>query len=591
MEASVCTVIFFRAFDLAEFFKPKEGDPCIHFLEQRTSRLSRGLFGYEGAVKNPPITPICDNQVMGNTNNWQYLSQNKEEEERAYAAGWVRGTLLDRFFAPIFKYQPQSVFGIIPLVEEPQNVCQVYQTQWIDSNSRIHSCLSEANLTLSISPYGIASVRLELNVSVGRTATQVGNRPEFHAVQQAVTPLFYSKPAREALEKLYSGAVGFPNFLNFLALCAIWQFLKELESKKETCKDLGEWFGDVGTLKVFDKLWERCTKRPFPLRQEAAYFYFEDSSYDQESNPSFPDRNHIEGICQLGLLVAPDQTATAGTGQALFANEVKDKFGEKDLCVTDNGCAFVLGGSLIVAVRDEKYQLQGSEATERNYWRWMFRLLCCIRECFILCDIGSRDIRKLREGYEVARAKCFKNGDLASDEQEKDFGKEGRRLLDELAQVASLLFMVEEGTHTVVASRVPFVQEKLRAFVEHLGLPDLLENVNKRRQRLEERIHNEMGRLLQGVMDRVSGQSLYATRVSLGVAIAALLVAGVTLFDTYYSGKEHDKLEKNLIGAVEKLPENIGQGDVGTYGKRAAEALESIRDAKSPPLPICCPQR
>ena len=589
MGASVCNLIFFRAFDLAEFFEPKEEDPCIHFLEQRTSKLSRGLFGYAGVVRG--CTPICDDAVMGNSGTWKFLRDEKKNEERANADGWVRGTLLDRFFAPIFRYQAQSVFGIIPLAEEPKNVCQVYQTQWIDSKSRIHSCLSKANLTLSISPYGIASVRLELNVPVDLTATQVGYRPEFRAVQQAVTPLFYSKPARDALEKLHSGAVGFPNWLNFLALCAIWQFLKELESKKETSKDLGEWFGDAGTLKVFDKLWERCTKRPFPLRQEAAYFYFEDRSYNQESNPSFPDRNDIEGICQLGLLVAPDQKTTTGTGQALFAKEVKDKFGEKDLCVTDNGCAFVLGGSLIAAVKNEEYLLQGSEATEREYWRWMFRLLCCIRECFILCDIGSRDIRKLREHYEVARAKCFKDGKLASHRQEKEFGEEGRGLLDELAQVASLLFAVEEGTHTVVASRVPFVQEKLRTFVEHLGLPDLLENVNKRRQRLEERIHNEMGRLLQGTMDRVSRRSLVVTIVSLVVAVLSFLVAFLTLEWTWYSGKEHDKLESKLIGAIQTLPENFDKSHLGSYGKRSAEALEEIKSKNSPPLQICCSLR
>jgi len=363
MGASVCNLIFFRVFDLAEFFEPKEGDPYIHFLKHRTSRSSRGLFGYEGAVRG--CTPICADKIMGSTNTWKFDPVEKKNEERANADGWVRGTLLDRFFAPIFKYQGQSVFSIIPLAEEPKNVCQVYQNQWIDSDSRIHSSLSNANLTLSLAPYGIASVRLEVGIPVDLTATGSEYGPEFRAVQNAVTPLFYSKDAEAGLNK-HSSQVSFPNWLNFIALCAIWQFLKELESKKKTSKDLGEWFGDAGTLKAFDQLWERCTKRPFPLRQEATYFYFEDRSYDQENNPSFPELNDIEGICQLGLLVAPDQTAVAGTGQALFAEEFKDKFGKKDLCVTDNGCAFVLGGSLIVAVKGEKYLLQGSEPTERG---------------------------------------------------------------------------------------------------------------------------------------------------------------------------------------------------------------------------------
>lgn len=594
-------VIFFRVFDLAEFFEQARAASSIHFLEQRTSRSSRDLFGYK-ETKEPPedrIIPICDDQVMGNTSNWKFLSDEKTNEDQAYAAGWVRGTLLDRFFAPIYQYDgKKKVFDIIPDDSDCKRECDIYRDTWIPSTAPIRSLLDSAVLTLSLSPYGIASVRLKFDISVDLAAAGAGFGPEFRAVQQAVTPLFYSEDAKADLAEVCSGAADFPNWLNFIALCAIWKFLKELEEKKTKNSKLNEWFKDqgahaVGSRKPFKALWDGCTKRPFPLRHEAAYYYFENAGYDPTSNPSFPDRNDLEGICQLGLLVAPDAASLAGTEQALFATEVKQSLAKKNLCVTDNGCAFLLGNSLIVAVRGETYRLQGSELKEQGYWLWMFRLLCCMRECFILCDIGSRDVRKLRERYERARAACFFNGGEATAEQAKTFEEASRSLLDKLAQVASLLFTVEEGAHTVVASRVPFVQEKLRTFVEHLGLPDLLENVNKRRQRLEERIHNEMGRLSQGRMEKLADSSQNVAKWSRVIAIVAVVIPiGMTMCYEEKRAKsesEHASQEDALLRAIGDRPSQWSIDVLTTDGKRIADALERL--SPPPPQPICCPQR
>lgn len=606
------TVVFFRVFDLADFFTPQEESDesrrRIHFLEQRMSRSSRDLFGYQDVARNS--TPICDNGVMGNTDNWKFCSDEKANENQAYAAGWVRGTLLDRFFAPIYKYQ-KNLFDIIPDDTDCRVQCDFYRDTWIPTAVPIRSLLNSAVLTLSLSPYGIASVRLKFNIPVDLTVAGVGYGPEFRAVQQAVTPLFYSEAAGAGLAKVCSGAADFPNWLNFIALCAIWQFLKDLEEKK-TDSQLHNCFKDkgahaVGSRKPFKTLWDRCTKRPFPLRHEVAYYYFQNAGYDQASNPGFPDRNNLEGICQLGLLVAPWSAGSVGTGHALFATEVKDKVGEKDLCVTDNGCAFLLGNSLIVAVSPEQYCLQGSKVEEAGYWLWMFRLLCCMRECFILCDIGSRDVRKLRERYERARAACFVNGGEATVQQEVSFEEVSRSLLDELAQVASLLFVVEEGAHTVVASRVPFVQEKLRTFVDHLGLPDLLENVNKRRQRLEERIHNEMGRLSQGRVERlavtskkVADAGLVVTtdskRIAIASAVAATVLSLSSIWIAVHSSTEdeqwkttHAGQEEALLGALQTRPSQQSIDVLTKDGKRIADALERL--SPPPPQPICCPQR
>jgi hypothetical protein len=244
---------------------------------------------------------------------------------------------------------------------------------------------------------------------------------------------------------------------------------------------------------------------------------------------------------------------------------------KKDLCVTDNGFAFVVGNSLIVAAKKEEYCTQGGMVEESDYWRWMFRLLCCLRECFMLCDISSRYVHKLRERYESERALCFKDGNKATLQQEKHFEEESRALLDELAQVASLLFTVEEGVHAVAASRVSFVQEKLRTFIDHMGLSDLLENVSKRRQRLEQRLHDEMSRLLQGHMERLAKNG---ERLAIGAAVLALLTF-------IYAWKLDDIAGELKAAIIGKGPSQEAADSLSNYSKRAAEALETIAGKKA----------
>ncbi len=577
-----CEVIFLRVFDLAYFFGASSKDLSkrpIHFLENRTGELSRSLFGCEVSKDN--IRPLYKESFWTEAKNWKSPKGEKEDEqkreEEAYAAGWVRAPLLNTFFPPTYKYR-KSVFEVIPTCARLRAVCGIYRDEWIYSHKPIRAWLDTASLSLTISPYGIASVRLELKVPIADPQMGIGGGREFEYVQRQLVPMFSSDSAQRQLEERYPKATGFPSWLTFIALSAIWQFLNELEQEKKALfeweQPLGKWWGDVIS-QSFEQIWNECIGRPFPLRHEAAYYYFEHNRYEQnryEHKPwgEAPTEADLDCMLRLGLLVS-SQEASGGKSQELFAKDVRQKLDKEDLCVTDNGYAFVVGNSLIVAAKREKYRIQGSIAEESAYWRWMFRMLCCLRECFMLCDISSREMHNLRERYESKRRECFKDGERAAPQREEEFEKESRKLLDELAQVASLLFTVEEGTHAVAASRVPFVQEKFRTFVDHLALSDLLENVNKRRQRLEQRLHDEMSRLSQGRMERLAKATDKVGKFALFFSI----VAAVLSLYLAYQLEEHVKDLKEKVELAVK--DYIKPLNPPSTSKRAAESLEEIK--------------
>jgi hypothetical protein len=507
----------------------------------------------------------------------------REEENRAYQEGWVRGSLLHQFVSPTYVYI-KSVFCVIPTDETVREICTIYRDNWIPPSHSVRTYLESARLSVTMSPYGIASVRLEIPVPIAESAIGQDGVNEFRYVQKALTPLFSSGAAANKLRTFSH----YPSFLSFIALSAIWKFMKGLKEKMSAC----EWWKNAGDLLGFDKVWGRSTTRPFPLRHETTYYYFESHRYGQGDGSVYSD-----GIIQLGLSVSSNESGGSEENARLFSMTVKENLRNRDLCVTDNGFAYVAGASLVVAVKPEQYMLQGAAVTEKDYWRWMFRLLCCMRECFILCDIGSRNVHRLRERYESAREECFPHGTPPSENQEQKFIEKSLGLLDELAQVASLLFTVEEASHSVTASRVPFVQEKLRTFVDHLGLSDLLENVNKRRQRLEERLHDEMSRVSQGQMERLTKNSFHVSVASGVIAFLSMVIAVVSIWVANTLDGKHADFEKkqlaqesSLATAITNLSCKKAGNNPSKVGNAPTNPLQSTMRERSVPIAVCFPQ-
>lgn len=489
-QQSTCQVMFFRVFDLADFFndpdpsasnnrsirrsrEPVSADPgcadkwpSTHFLEKRTAELSRSLFSYR--VAGSKIKPVCEEDrwsedpQLKRSENWKNSRNDKQREAQAYANGWVRGTLLKRFFAPAYEYRKEDangnkrrLSGIIPTEDSIRPFCDIYRN-WIQSEG---SLLDDADIFLTISPYGMVSITLEIKVPIDK---QLGEKKgaEFLDTQAKVSPFFYSSAAEGLLKGADYEAADYPSLLSFISLSAIWTFLCELEQHVQPSNEsLQDWWKDSIDpkldlkLKTFREIWEHCIDRPFPLRHEAAYYYFEHDRYQQKSSVVVPNepgssvetqkekkvpkaedaptQADLDCIIRLGLLVSPDETSPVQP-QELFSKDIRRKLDRKDLCVTDNGYAFVVGSSLIVAAKKEAYRIQGSKVDECAYWRWMFRLLCCLRECFMLCDIGSRDVRRLRERYEAVRNQCLEHGNEAKSDKLEDFEDGSRKLLGKL---------------------------------------------------------------------------------------------------------------------------------------------------------------
>lgn len=619
----LCRAIFFRTFNLADFFDKRLSDDAsssdnvpLAFLKQRTWELSRCLFTNRKQKKpgQDITTPLYEyfwrsEQSEKPATNWKFSADIQKEEDQAYDAGWVRGTLLDAFFAPTYEYKKpneKGVCGIIPSDQSCEPVCSIYREHWF-KDGRIPDWLGKADLYLALSPYGIASVRLEVEVPIEEIRMGIGEGLEFQYVQNQLASLFSSDSATSELKKVFQKADGYPSLLSFIALSAIWNFVNELkegvssvaESQQEPPNlKLKDWWKALtdprlGNLNFrnFSEVWERCIYRPFPLRHEAVYYYFEHERYMQKLWVVAPTEVDLDSIIRLGLLVSPQEPSTEQS-EELFAKDVRQNLDKTDLCVTDNGYAFMVGSSLIVAAKYEKYRIQGNDdVEERAYWRWMFRLLCCLKECFMLCDISSRDVRKLREQYESERDLCFKAGENPTPDKLERFEREGRRLLDELARVASLLFTVEEGTHAVAASRVLFVQEKFKSFVDHLALSDLLDNVNNRRQRLEQRLHDEMSRILQGRMERLAEatektaeESKQLAKKAHEIGLLALVFAIVATIAALYSlklAKDLDGYAHNLVEYVKDLDQMVKQAVEKLKGPETNHETESPEQMKS----------
>ncbi|WP_297742651.1 hypothetical protein [Nitrosomonas sp.] len=531
--AGVCDVSFFRVFDLADFFKaptPKQGAP-VHFLKNRTNKDLQRLFQYSDSSDTCTLKNLLSTNAS--ISEFSYCTDDFNNETTGYMAGLIRRNLRERFFYPTYKYN-NSLACLLEDSDDQcyQNIAGHYKEDWFNK-CKVLNDLSQLpelqdsywKLKLTISPYGTASVRLNGKIPISSGTSRMGD--EFAEVQKEISALlriadtkdkqdFESTLCKESKDKDGNKKNSenaehkiYPSLLSFISLAAIWRFLKFL-TKNYNCdkkqlrfyKDnhnqiaqICRWFVEGGGLESFNKIWEICTSNRLPLRHELSFFYFQDSRYEKKLIRSSFCSEFIDNVYSLGLLVS-----SLDGKNGIFSSDFRNRFKQEELCITDNGTAhFVGGSSLIVAVKPQKYTLQGLDIEDYQFWDWMFRLICCLRECFILGDICSRNLRELRMNYDELRGEYLHDGisrhwwKLCS---RRKFDRGYAKIQDELAQLSSLLFTVEEGINSVMASRMPFVQEKLQIFSKTMRLPDLIENVSKRRENLESRMHNETTRLV-----------------------------------------------------------------------------------------------
>lgn len=545
------TFAFLYVFDLAEFFKKNQKTNEEFSLIHRVNSEYHKLFRYkEDGKENEPGSEIEDLGLFKFDKNDE-SNQDKDEWTRecdAYMAGWVRLSLLKRFFGSTYRLKNSNELENLLDSINCEHVKEAYKC-WL---KEINSVL---NLKISISPYGVISVRLEGNLG---DSTASLNGTEFNNVKNKIACLFNFPGNREFKTKLSNGNPSesinecssssnflgcvkntitlplkflcgyfrknksendgqnshnqinnFPSLVDFIALVATWKFLNEL--KEEKSSSLENWFKEAGKIKEFEEIWDECiTGRP-EFGHEMAFFYFQN---DQYKNIATSPSTFIDNMYSLGMFVSasPKDDVRISPG-------VLEHFKQEELCITNNGTAHIVGGtSLVVAVKNEIYQLQGLDVTEQDYWNWIFRLLCRLKECYVLCNICFDDLGKLRKRYEDERNK---NSDYSNVQRE-------------LAQLSDLIFILEESINSITASRVPFVQDKLHIFTERMGLSFQVENLNKRRENLEKRMHEEAASVMQVKMEKISKNTEQIAFRTLVIAGLTFFVAVLTLVATIY---------------------------------------------------------
>lgn len=499
-------------------------------------------------------------------------------------AGWVRLNLLHQFFHPTYKFDndnkestyPQGFWilqctnkieALLESTEKDKDVLKrvkdIYKCHWYDvikEKDSITHLLNNLKLYLSASRYGIIFLRIESIIPINPVGTLNGN--EFVQAKEIVSKLLNcpqskcSESFRDEInttvdKKLPRIPDYHPSLLDFVALIAVSNFLNEL--KKKACSNgnhLEEWFETVGKLKNFEDIWNKCFSGQFDISHELSYFYFQDPLYQGVSD--YPEK-FIDNMCLLGRFVF----SASSKEDIHFSPSVLERVKQEELSITDNGTAHIFAGtSLIVTVAKQSYKLQGMTLNEKEFWDWMFRLLCCLRECFVLAGICSTDLRKLNKNYEIFPADKFSIisallqlpkfvaafiliplivllqllGNyciakililllepilLITAITEWFKWNKFNMLKINVTKLSSVLFIIEESINNITSRKTPVAQEKLQVFTERMGLNSLIENLNKRRASIEARIS-------QYETERIGKISIYVAIIALLIAVASL---------------------------------------------------------------------
>lgn len=583
----IYTASFFYVFDLAEFFSNDKNS--TEFLDSRTDKRFHELFSYkDGGKENEP-----SNDNLKEIGPFEYCEEEWKKEGKAYLAGWVRLNLLHQFFHPTYDFKTNdkskpnggnilshfcSSFGCGKETQSSKSDTNIfeellsndadkgtlkrikgkYKDHWYDKIKDDDHCTnflsSNLKLYISVSRYGTISLRIEGKIPITSVGTLNGS--EFSQTKVIISSLLHSPNGfgGEVNAKFHNYH---PSLIDFIALIAIWEFINELKGKvSANVPHLCEWRKNVGETKCFSKIWKKCISGQFDISHELSYFYFQDPLYQGISH--YPEK-FIDNMCSLGRFVFSNSNEDIH-----FSSDVIERVRHEELSITNNGSAHILAGtSLIVTVDDQSYKLQGMGVNEKEFWDWMFRLLCCLRECYVLAGICSSNLRELSKNDkgpfesiyrliiyslisfaflilllaailifvpDIPRKTAFLIGAVLlvfvlviAIIHWKNFNK----LKNNVSKLSNLLFTIEESINSITSSKMPAVQEKLQVFTERMGLNSLIENLNKRRIILETKIS-------QSVTEMIGIVSIY-------VAFIAFVIATLSLINDISDDKMKEK--------------------------------------------------
>lgn len=603
----VNSVIIFRTFDLGEFFK-KKNESDIHFLNNRTNSTNSNfqkLFRYKpeeqsNKCSNAYLQDLLPRKSTVDKNTPFYFFEDDEKlDEKAYRTGMVRSNLYDLCIFPKYECNKTNENNLINLllnssscgvdktkvdkILDARKKCFFQETNneetkkfidQLDSYIKAFNALpiAERNrntessqnvadkrysldlsnndnliIKLSISPYGVISVFLELKLKLG------------HNVSVSVK----LKETQDKLEKLYylydNNNDNKPSLITFISIIAIFDFLYAIRDKKNECDVLKKWFKGAGNIISFNELWKNCTsKNKLPLRHNLSYFYFQHHWYDRSrltENVDFRKK-----LNELALF-----TSYQYGKDDVFDVDI-ERYKKNELCVTTNGTAQMIDTTLIVAASHADYCVGGQKITEEEYWRGVFGLICFLREYLLLCDRCLGDLRQLRDNYNKIQSSCALIRMLKScfNLILLLFCKDSNDLIKKnLSSISNLLFDMDEGINRILSSRILFTHDKLKAISINSGLLDLMDNVTRRRRHLENRI-NEAS---------IQESQKIALGASVGAIIVSIVATVISLYFSVYLSNQEDETEKTNF---DRLMRAIGEPKSGNQQSTNLDSATSL---------------
>jgi len=538
-------VIFFRSFDLADFFESKV-ENNNSFLNIRTDKNLHKLFRYKPdedvSLDRKCLQEIFETKerISGQDEStdedansdqcsdsreplsFKFSGNDKNLDYQAYRIGIVRTNLFELCIFPRYIYQNEPN----DLLQAPGNNSDLNTGIFERYKKKLESWQNEDNqsnklvIKLCISSLGIVSVFLEWNdarftepkneISCNETLVKIKNR---------LKSLIYPRVDDDSQDDFNE-----PSLINFIAIMVVFHFLYEIkkfqsinQQRLERCTIegnvtrgenlerayhwLSEWFKNVGQIKDFKIFWEQCNSTKLPLRHVLSFFFFQSEQYSKSLTEYKGFRDNVYNLALYASYQYPE-------GERFIFSPTIEHYKKNELCVTSNGTAQMKGSSLVVAVKNADYCVGGEKINEEFYWKEVFFIFCYLREYLLLCDRCLRDLHDIRDHYEKLQKKISKSplelsGLITWGER--------RKIQSDLSQLSNLLFDIDEGINRITYSRIVFVQEKIKNISMDMGLVDLMENVTISRRNLENRVQET--------------NTLWNQKISLMLSTIAILIS------------------------------------------------------------------
>ena len=610
MDKHLTIIRIFACFTLAPFFKKEIEEK---FLEIRT---------HEEWIEAVDYKSECARDFGGPF--FKFDTVERAQELEAYGNGAFRMILVGEFFTPTFRVVSTDRFikecidavkGKVSTVKNISIDADEFQIWlyifciWRLENHFKKFTESGGSLTLKIkiSQGGLGSIVVELHTPGNDQMAALYNSTNFHKdpLQEALNmnsdELYGSdgssfkswasknfpraenvgvflKTIRDT-EKLNSlndemfrhKPRIFYSYLNFIGIELIHYFLKLNNEDKEDEKPylpLRKLLSDLklsGGDSIFKEPWKVSYEIPGtrggtpPIRHFMTMYYFQGlSNLDAEKNEANKDEFNKGQFIKKNAheLLSLGYSVTDGRKNSLpYTKFEQDDLVNKDSSTIDASFSLLYSDVFIVGNSShEQFRYFDNLIDYEEYWNSLFKILCHIVECKTLLSVLARIV--LEERYKYGQDSLL-------------FSSNATMQLKRLAKVSSLLQRVHKGLLPMDLTRIPFMNKKVKEFINELGVEELEKSVSQDIEALRSSIYNDFQHIVQKKMKRATSIILFSSLAMLAVAI----------FSVWVSFNVQDSEEKLISDISARI--NEVDGKLARSEKSAKEMQVMIRDTST----------